>query len=73
MEKLNNYFAGINGQLESDSGEPLTTNMVILGIIVSLAVGLLILLGGSLQERGDDITDDIADTEKAWDKVQPGA
>lgn len=67
MEKLNNYFAGINGQLESDSGEPLTTNIVILGIIVSLAVGLLLLLGGSLKERGGEISTDIEKTTKnAW-------
>lgn len=66
MEKLNNYFAGINGQLESDSGEPLTTNIVILGIIVSLAVGLLLLLGGSLKERGGQISTQIEESGGEW-------
>ena len=69
MEKLNNYFAEMNGQLESDSGEPLTTNMVILGIIVSLAVGLLMLLGGSLQERGEDISEEISTSGGTWGEL----
>lgn len=69
MESLNNFFAGTNSQVESDSGEPLTTNVVILGLIVALAVGLILMLGSALSDRGDGIVSDIEASDDAWSSV----
>lgn len=56
MKTLINY---IQAQHKSDSGDPLVTSMIIIGVMVVVALAVFVALGNAMSDRADDVADDI--------------
>lgn len=56
IETLRNYIVDQN---KSDSGDPLVTSLIIIGVMVVVALAIYLAFGNAMAERGDDIATDI--------------
>lgn len=59
IETLRNYIIEQN---KSDSGDPLVTSLIIIGVMVVVALAIYIAFGESLADRGDDVATDIQES-----------
>lgn len=64
IETLRNYIAD---QHKSDSGDPLVTSLVIIGVMVVAALIIYVMFGDALIERGDDVATDIEESGTHFD------
>lgn len=56
MKALMDY---IKSQNESDSGDPLVTSMIIIGVMSVVALAIFVALGNAMSDRADDVANDI--------------
>lgn len=64
LEALKNHIAEQN---KSDSGDPLVTSLIIIGVMVVVALAIYIAFGDVLTERADDVAGDIQDSGTQFD------
>lgn len=59
IETLRNYIVDQN---KSDSGDPLVTSLIIIGVMVVVALAIYLAFGNAMTERADDVANDIQDS-----------
>lgn len=64
LEYIKNHIAERNA---SDSGEPLVTGLIIIGVMAVVALAIYLAFGDALADRGDDVATDIQDSGSHFD------
>lgn len=59
LEALKNHIAEQN---KSDSGDPLVTSLIIIGVMVVVALAIYIAFGDVLSDRAEEVAGDIDDS-----------
>lgn len=59
LERISEHIAERNA---SDSGEPVVTSMIIIGVMSVIALAVFIALGDAMADRADDVANDIRDS-----------
>lgn len=59
INEIKNYIAEQN---KSDSGDPLVTGLIIIGVMAVVALAIYLAFGNALADRGDEVATDIQDS-----------
>lgn len=59
MHTLHTLFDHIRNRNASDSGDPLVTSLIIIGITAVVAIAIFVALGNVMAERADQVAGDI--------------
>lgn len=64
IETLRNYIVDQN---KSDSGDPLVTSLIIIGVMVVVALAIYLAFGNAMADRAEDVAQDIQDSGTQFD------
>lgn len=59
---MENFWEKVLEQNKSDSGDPLVTSMIIIGVMVVVALAIFVALGNEMSDRAEEVAGDIADS-----------
>lgn len=59
---MNDKINHLIEQSKSDSGDPMVTSMIIIGVMSVVALAVFVALGNAMADRADEVSNDIKDS-----------